>query len=198
MTFASTPVDRFSSLQVRKMHFSSKYRIENLSSKSSVLMEYATTVCFFHEMSRATQWGGEKAKLLPWVGNHQLSRGAPYLTKQLPIARWVSCHRCCLNDLQDGCWHGHEDGWREEETGRKLWQNVGSVCGLKRLVDWEESDGEMYIFSFIGVELHWINWFWMNKELDFSFCEKEWEGMKIIAGEVFYCCWRKWKNITNI
>lgn len=55
MTFVSTPVDRFSPFQDTKMHFSSKCRIENSSSKSNVLMEYATSVRFFHEKSQATQ-----------------------------------------------------------------------------------------------------------------------------------------------
>jgi len=85
MTFVSTPADRFAAFQVRKTHFSSKCRTENLSWKSDVLIECATSVHCFPEKSQATQWGGEKYKLLPWMGNRQLSRGAPYATKQPPV-----------------------------------------------------------------------------------------------------------------
>lgn len=157
------------------MHFSSKWRIENLSSKSSVLMECVTSVHFFYEKSQATQWGRERARLLPWMGNHQHSRGPVYLTKQLPVARHGSLSlmlsKWAAGWLLIQGWGQLMEGgdWKKTLTAHWKYSWVKTFNGL-------ENKGEMCRYSFTGVELHWIGFGWIKDWI--FFCKKEWEDVK--------------------
>lgn len=103
---------------------SSKCRIGNLNSKSMALMEYTASVHSFHEKSQATQWGRKKAKLLPVVGNHQLSKRG-FLPKQATACARHRSLVIVLNELQGGCWHRHDRRRRLEVNRQNFVESMG-------------------------------------------------------------------------
>lgn len=144
---------------------------------------------FIHSMRRVKQPSEEERRLdccLSWEITSS-GRGVFYPSKQMPVPDTDVLSSCCLNELHSSCWHRCDRRKKlEENSGRTLkspW--VKAFCRLRREQRWS------YRVNYIGVEIHWINWVWMNKER--VSCEKEWEDVKKWSS-----CWRKQKSITNI